>query len=308
MSRIVNRSRLMLASVAVALVVVGVGVSGQIFLGIPAPTGQWTAVPSPSNGEWPHYTADMKGTRYSPLDQINGSNFNKLELAWRFKTDSLGPRPEYKLEGTPIMVKGVLYTTAGVRRSVIALDAKTGELLWTHSVREGKRAVLSPRQLSGRGLSYWTDGKGDERIIYVTTGYRLIELNAKTGSMINSFGTNGVVDMKVGTMFGNRQPIDLESGEIGIHSTPAITRDAIIVGSAMREGATVVTHNNTEGPVRAFDVHTGKVRWTFTTTPRPGEFGSDSWENDSWAVNGNTGVWTQITVDEEAGLVYLPVE
>src|ERR1700693_4831115 len=129
------------------------GVSGQ------AATGQ----PSTKNGEWPQYTADLKGTKYSPLDQINASNFNKLEVAWRFKTDNLGPRPEYKLEGTPLMIKGVLYVTAGTRRSVVALDAKTGELIWAHSLREGRRAAIAPRQLSGRGVSYWTDGKGDDR-------------------------------------------------------------------------------------------------------------------------------------------------
>src|SRR6184192_2632790 len=93
----------------------------------PAVSGQG-GQPTPTNGEWPHYTADLKGTRYSPLDQIDASNFNKLEVAWRFKTDSLGPRPEYKLEGTPLMIKGVVYTTAGTRRSVVALDAQTGEL------------------------------------------------------------------------------------------------------------------------------------------------------------------------------------
>src|SRR5262245_9674558 len=113
--------------------------------------------PSTANGEWPYYTADIRGTRYSPLAQIDGTNFNKLEVAWRFKTDMLGPRPEYKLEGTPLMVNGVLYTTGGTRRSVVALDGKTGELIWAHSLREGRRAGIAPRQLSGRGVSYWTD-------------------------------------------------------------------------------------------------------------------------------------------------------
>ena len=221
--------------------------AAQIFLGGAPPAGKWEAQPSPKNGEWPGYNADIRGTRYSPLDQINGTNFNKLEIAWRFKTDNLGPRPEYKLEGTPIMVKGVLYSTAGVRRSVVALDAKTGEVIWTHSLREGKRAVMAPRQLSGRGVSYWTDGRGDERIVYVTTGYRLVELNAKTGAMISSFGTNGVVDLKVGVTYGNRQPIDLETGEIGVHSTPAVVKDIIIIGSSMREGATVVDAQQHEG-------------------------------------------------------------
>jgi quinoprotein glucose dehydrogenase len=258
--------------------------------------------------EWPTYSGDLKGTRYSPADQIDASNFNQLEIAWRFKTDNLGPFPEYKLEGTPLMVKGVLYTTAGTRRSVIALDATTGELIWAHSFREGKRAAVSPRQLSGRGVSYWTDGKGDERILYVTTGYRLIALNAKTGAMISSFGKDGIVDLKAGVVKGNNQQIDLETGEIGVHSTPIIARDMVIVGSAMREGATVSTHNNTKGLVRAFDVRTGKQLWRFNTIPGPGEFGNETWENGSWATNGNVGVWTQITVDEDLGLVYLPVE
>ena len=274
----------------------------------PGLSGQATGQPSTKNGDWPHYTADMKGTRYSPLDQINAANFNQLEVAWRFKTDNLGPRPEYKLEGTPLAIKGILYTTGGTRRSVVALDGKTGEVIWTHSLREGKRAAVSPRQLSGRGVSYWTDGKGDDRVIYVTTGFQLVELNAKTGALIPSFGKGGILDLKLGAVFGKGQQIDLETGEIGIHSTPAIVKDVVIIGSAMREGATVPTHNNTKGLVRAFDVKTGKLLWTFNTIPRPGEFGNDTWEKESWAVNGNTGVWTQITADEELGLVYLPVE
>src|ERR1700704_2426529 len=95
-------------------------------------------LPSTKNGEWPMYTADLRGSKYSPLDQIDATNFNKLEVAWRFKTDNLGPRPEYKLEGTPLAIKGILYTTGGTRRSVVALDGKNGEGMWTHSLREGK--------------------------------------------------------------------------------------------------------------------------------------------------------------------------
>ena len=267
-----------------------------------------TGKPSIDNGEWPDYSGDLRGWRYSPLDQINASNFDKLQVAWRFKTDHLGPRPEYKLEGTPVMVKGTLYTTGGTRRSVISLDGRTGELNWAHSLREGKRAAVSPRQLSGRGVSYWTDGKGDERVIYVTTGYQLVELDAKTGAMIQSFANKGVLDLKVGVVKGVNQQIDLDSGEIGIHSTPSVVGDIIIVGSSFREGATVSTHNNTKGLVRAFDVRTGKQIWRFNTIPNPGDFGHETWLNDSWAINGNVGVWTQISVDEQLGLVYLPVE
>src|ERR1700716_1858632 len=270
--------------------------------------GQTTGLPSTKNGDWTHYTADMRGTKYSPLDQINASNFNKLEVAWRFKTDNLGTRPEFKLEGTPVAVKGVLYTTAGTRRSVVALDGTTGELIWAHSIREGKRAAIAPRQLSGRGVSYGTDGKGDDRVVYVTTGYRLVELNAHDGSVIKTFGKDGMVDLKEGMVTGTGKQIDLEEGEAGLHSTPLIVKDVVIVGSSFKEGMTVVTHDNTKGLVRAYDVRTGKLLWTFNTIPRPGEFGNDTWENESWAINGNTGVWSQITVDEDAGLVYLPVE
>jgi quinoprotein glucose dehydrogenase len=306
--------KFLLSASAAALMAAGLiwgapQVMGQTFVGTPSPaqfTGQ--GQPTTAKGEWPTNAGDIRGTRYSPLSQIDASNFNKLEVAWRFKTDAFGPYPEWKLEGTPIMVKGVLYTTAGTRRSVIALDAKTGELIWSHSLREGKRAAVAPRQLSGRGVSYWTDGNGDERIIYVTTGYRLVELNAKTGQLIDSFGDHGMVDMKVGVYKGNHQQIDLESGEVGVHSTPTVVGNIAIVGASFKEGATVETHNNTKGVVRAFDVKTGKVVWRFNTIPEPGEFGNETWENGSWATNGNTGVWNQISADPELGLVYLPVE
>src|SRR6185295_2386929 len=166
------------------------------------------------------------------------ANFATLEVAWRFKTDSLGPRPEFKLEGTPLAVGRTLYTTAGTRRAVIALDASTGELKWSHSEFEGARAANSPRQLSGRGVAYWTDGR-DERILYVTTGYQLVALDARSGSRIPAFGKDGIVDLKEGVVYGVDQPIDLVTGEIGLHATPAVTHDGVvIVGSAFLEGGT----------------------------------------------------------------------
>jgi glucose dehydrogenase len=268
--------------------------------------------PAPANPnvnvEWRAYGGDLRHQHYSPLAQIDASNFNGLEVAWRFKTDSLGPRPEFKLEGTPLEVTGILYTTAGTRRAVVALDASTGELRWVHAEYEGARAAASPRQLSGRGVAYWTDGR-EERILYVTTGYRLVALDAKTGAKIPGFGKNGIVDLKEGAVFGKEQPIDLETGEIGVHSTPSVTKDGVVmIGSSFLEGGTPKTHNNTKGLVRGYDVRTGKGLWTFNTIPRPGEFGNDTWEKESWAVTGNTGVWNQISVDEDLGLAYLPVE
>ena len=273
-------------------------------------TGRVAAQTSPAaaGGEWRAYAGDNRNHHYSPLDQITGDNFNKLEVAWRFKTDALGPRPEFNFQSTPLMVDGVVYSTAGTRRAVVALDAATGELRWVHAEREGARAGASPRQLSGRGVAYWSDGPGnkDERILYVTTGYRLVALDAKSGNRIASFGKDGIVDLKEGVVFGKGQQIDLVTGEIGVHSTPAVTKDGVVmVGSAFLEGGTPKTHNNTKGLVRGFDVRTGKRLWTFNTIPRPGEFGNDTWESESWAINGNTAVWSQITVDEEASLVYL---
>src|ERR1700686_3241594 len=303
MSRTISRSVTAFVSLVVGLVVITTGVSGQLFLGGSPPQGPWAAQPSTKNGEWPSYAGDIRGTRYSPLDQINASNFNKLEGAWRFKTDSLGPRPEYKLEGTPLMVKGVLYTTAGTRRAVVALDAAAGELLWVHSEHEGERGNNAPRQLSGHGVAYWTDGK-EERILYVTPGYRLVALDAQTGVPVPSFGKNGVVDLKQ----DDDQEIDLVTGEVGLHSTPIVAKNVVIVGAAHLTGGAPHSRKNVKGYVRGFDVRTGKRLWIFHTIPRPGEFGNDTWEKDSWSYTGNTGVWGQISVDEELGIAYLPVE
>src|SRR5216110_2708440 len=289
-----------LATVLIVTVLSGVPLTTRRVVGQSRPAG--------AAGEWRSYAGDLRNHHYSPLNQITAANFNLLEVAWRFKTDNLGPRPEYKLEGTPLMVNGVLYTTGGTRRSVVALNAATGELRWVHSELEGARAAASPRQLSGRGVAYWTDGR-DERVLYITTGYRLVALDARTGAPIRSFGKDGIVDLKDGVFFGKEQQIDLVTGEIGVHSTPAITKDGIVmIGSSFLEGGTPKTHNNTKGLVRGFDVRTGRRLWTFNTIPRPGEFGNDTWEKESWAVNGNVGVWNQIAVDEDLGLAYLPVE
>ena len=253
--------------------------------------------------EWRTYGGDLANTRYSPLDQINADNFKNLEIAWRFKTDNLGPRPEFQLEGTPLMANGVVYATAGTRRAVVALDAATGELLWIHSEREGARGTNAPRQLSGRGLAYWSDGR-DQRILYVTPGYRLIALDAKSGTPVAGFGSNGVVDLKL----DNDQEIDLITGEVGLHATPLVARDVVIVGAAHRPGGVPRGKTNVKGFIRGFDVRTGKRLWIFHTIPMLGEFGNDTWEKDSWKYTGNAGVWGQMGVDEDLGLVYLPVE
>ena len=262
-----------------------------------------TAQSGAKTGEWRTYGGDTGNTRYSPLDQINADNFSKLEVAWRFKTDNLGPRPEANLEGTPLMANGVIYATGGTRRAVVALDAVTGEELWVHSEREGARGTSAPRQLSGRGLAYWTDGT-EERILYVTPGYRLIALDAKTGIPIPTFGNKGVVDLKL----DDDQDMDLVTGEVGLHAAPTVAKNVVIVGAAHRTGANPKSRKNVKGYARGFDVKTGKRLWIFHTIPLPGEYGNETWEQNSWEYTGNTGVWGQISVDEELGLVYLPVE
>ena len=243
-------------------------------------------------------------TRYAPLDQINRDNFTKLEVAWRFKTDSFGPRPETNFEGTPLMVGGRVFSTVGSRRSVVALDAATGELFWTHREDEGPRGEAAPRRLSGRGLTYWTDGANDERVLYVTPGYRLIALDAKTGIPVRGFGDNGVVDLKL----NNDQRMDLVNGEIGLHAAPVVGRNVIVIGAAHLSGGIPRRMNNEKGYIRGFDVRTGRRLWIFHTIPLLGEFGNDTWEQESFANTGNAGVWGQMSIDEELGIVYMPVE
>ncbi len=256
-----------------------------------------------ANGEWRHYAGDLASTRYSPLDQIDRDNFNELELVWRMKTDNFGAEPEYNFQSTPLMVDGVVYTTAGTRRAVVAVDAGTGEYLWMHRLDEGERGSAAPRRLSGRGLAYRDDGAAGQ-ILYVTPGYQLIALNADTGRRVSSFGTDGIVDL----MQNMDQEIDPISGEIGLHSTPMVAGDTIIIGAAHVPGSAPRSMRNTKGYVRGFDANTGARRWIFHTIPGGDEFGNDTWLNESWRYTGNAGVWGQISVDTELGMVYLPTE
>ena len=255
------------------------------------------------NGEWRHYGGDEANTRYSPLDQINRDNFNDLELVWRLKTDNFGPTPEYNFQSTPLMVDGVIYTTAGTRRAVVAADAGTGEYLWMHRIDEGERGAATPRRLSGRGLAYRDDG-GTGQVIYVTPGYQLIALDAATGQRVSSFGTDGVVDL----MQNMDQEIDPLAGEIGLHASPLVAGDTIVVGAAHVPGSSPRSMRNTKGYVRGFDADTGERRWIFHTIPGGDEYGNDTWLNESWRYTGNTGVWGQISADLELGIVYLPTE
>ena len=257
------------------------------------------------NGEWRTYGGDLGSTRYAPLDEINAENFETIQLAWRFKTLNLGPFPDRNLQGTPLMIGGVLYgVVGGARRNVVAIDGATGELLWMYHLHEGPRAESAPRRLAGRGVAFWTDGARDERIFFVTTGYQLVGLDASSGRPIPGFGVNGVVDLK-GGMDQEIHPVD---SDIGLHAAPVVAGNVIVVGAAHRAGSRPPSRSNVKGYVRGFDARTGQRLWIFHTIPGPGEFGTETWLEDSWEYTGNTGVWAQISVDEELGLVYLPTE
>jgi quinoprotein glucose dehydrogenase len=257
------------------------------------------------NGEWRSYAADPGSTKYSPLDQINRDNVKNLRIAWRFRTDNLGPRPDYNMQSVPIVIGDVMYVQAGTRRTVVALNAASGEMLWMWRMDEGKRGSAAPRQGSGRGLAYWTDGKGDERIVTVTPGYHMVQLNAKTGLPVPSFGRNGVVDLKTEI---DQPNIDLETADIGLNSPPALGNNVIVVGAAHLPGGAPRAKENVKGYIRGYDVRTGKRLWIFHTIPQPGEFGNETWENDSWSYTGNAGNWAPISIDEELNRVYLATE
>jgi len=283
--------RAMLSSTAIALV-------------LPKLSAAQAQSSAATDTEWRNYANDLAGTRYAPLDQINAGNFGKLEVAWRFPSTMLGSRPEYTWEATPLVIKGRLYSTAGARRDVVCLDAANGELLWMFRKDEGERARNAPRQYSGRGLAYWSDGQ-EERILFVTTGYQLVALDAKTGLPVAGFGENGVVDLKL----NDDQVIDPNGGEIGLHATPTVARNVVIVGAAHASGSVPGNRPRSKGYVRGFDVKTGKRLWIFHTIPLKGEFGYDSWLRPGEAEKAtNTGDWAQISVDEALGLAYLGIE
>lgn len=250
--------------------------------------------PAPANTNWLGYANDLASTRYAPLDQITADNFNTLQVAWSFNSNALGPRTDVDWQSTPIIANGRLFTTAGARRDVVALHPATGELLWLYAKDEGAR--MGTRGGSGFGCSYWTDGTL-ERVVFVTVGYQMISLDAKTGIPDPAFGKNGIVDLRD----DDDQEMDHTKAVIGIHATPLIVRDTIVVGDAPTPAV--------KGYLRAFDIHTGKRKWIFHTIPRKGEFGADTWADPAQLDTvGNTGVWAQMSADPELGLVYAGVE
>src|SRR5450432_3127209 len=254
------------------------------------------------NGEWRFYGGDAGTTKYSPLGQIDESNVKQLKIAWEWKAQNFGRRPDFNWEVTPLMAGGILYFTAGTRRDAVAVDAATGETLWMYRLDEGPRGAVVARTVN-RGLAYWSDGKGDNRILLISPGYQLVALNAHTWTPVPGFGNNGLVDLTEGLDRAVVKP-----GQIGASSPAIVVRDTVVVGAALLTGTAPVSKENVPGYIRGFDVRTGKRLWTFHTIPRPGEFGFETWDNDSWKYTGNTGAWAPLSADEELGYVYIPVE
>ncbi len=270
------------------------------------------------DGEWRYWGGDASSTRYSPLDQINAGNFNDLEVAWVWRGDNYGPRPDILMRSTPIYADGILYTVAGIRRQVVAIDPATGETLWTFREPNTERWERSPRQNYGRGVAYAeVDGRG---VIYVVTpAFFLHALDAKTGEPIEGFGGHipidgfpetGTVDMlaTLGHPYDVYSGIDREVGAITTSSPPLVVNGVIIVGNSAHPGGGYTRRENVPGDVQAFDARTGEHLWTFHTIPREGEFGNDTWETDAWKYVGNVNVWAPLSADPALGLVYLATD
>ncbi len=258
------------------------------------------------NGQWRYYGGDNYNSRYSTLDQVNEQNVGQLQVAWRWKSTNFGPTPQATSETTPLMVNGVLYFTAGTRRTLVAADAATGETIWTHRVDEVDRGAV--RQ-NNRGVAYWSDGQGNERVIAVTPGYQLFVVDAKTGESVSNFGNKGIVDLWLGLDRDGK----VKPGTIGLTSAPIVVKDVIVVGMASGVGVSLPTLDNTPGYIRGYDIRTGKLVWTFHTVPKKGEPGAETWGEDSRGIpsnefTGNTGAWGSLAADDELGIVYVPTE
>jgi len=310
-----------------------------------APSAANTLVRGNAPGEWRYWGADAWSTRYSPLDQINASNFGSLKVAWQWNASQFGPDEYYRT--TPLYANGRLFTVASTRRVAAAIDPETGQTLWKWQMDEGIRWQKAPRQFAGRGPAYWTDGN-EERVIVVTPGYHLAALDAKTGVPDPKFGKNGIVDLMDGLGFplvplavddsgplviSDAAParkakpgekwdeatktgadgttgIDPALGQIGASCPPIIVGDIIIVGNSHIHGYYPIRLRNLPSYIRGFDIRTGKQLWKFNLVPEPGEFGAETWKNGSKPGTpgvGKVDAWAPYAADPELGLVYIPV-
>jgi quinoprotein glucose dehydrogenase len=233
---------------------------------------------------WADYGGNADSAQYSELEQINRSNVSKLEIAWTYPT---GDGNKYFFN--PIVVDNIMFVLAK-RNSIVALDASTGKEIWTHS--SGPEIKI----ITNRGINYWESRDRSDRRLLFASNHFLRAIDARTGKTITSFGIDGSVDLKDGL---GRDPKTISLVQ---STTPGrVFEDLLILGSATNQG-----YGSAPGDLRAFDVRTGRVVWTFHTIPHPGEFGYETWPPGAWNKIGGANVWSELSLDEKRGIVYAP--
>jgi len=255
-----------------------------------------------TDGNWTSYSGDQGSSRYAALDQINADNFKDLKVAWRWATvdsaleDKTQFRP-YHLRATPLVIDGIAYMATGMSQ-IAAIDVASGETLWVHDPESYKRGPVTHSMFQHRGVEYWTDGS-KERIFISTGGRQLVSVDAKTGQPDPQFADGGWVDLlkDLGREVNGRN--------IGDNKPPVAVGDTVIVGSIIMDFPTM--KENPPGFIRGYDAHSGAQKWIFHTIPQAGEYGVETWENDSWTYTGNTNAWSLMSADDELGYVYLPI-
>ena len=286
--------------IEVALVTSGALLGGQIIPGVISPVAAQSAEAAATG--WLSYGGDKASSKYSPIDQVSGDNFNRLQVAWTWRSaeeEITRAKPDLKSwvwESTPLMINGILYVSTSLSQ-VAALDAATGNTRWVFDPETWKNGTPSNNGFVHRGVAYWADGD-DQRILFGTGDGYLICLNARTGKPIPAFGRDGRIDLTQGL----GRPVDRHL--YGVSSPPIICRDVLVMGSKVHDVPQL--KEMPPGDVRGFDVRTGTQLWQFHSIPGEGEFGNETWEEGSWKTTGAANVWTMMSADEALGYVYLP--
>ena len=280
--------------------------------------GNVTSGQGTKDGQWEYLGGDAAHTRYSPANQINADNFEDVEEAWVWDGASFNAQSG---RSTPSYINGKLYTVAGARRYVVAIDPGTGELIWSYGEPKTGRYEYSMRKDYGKGVAYAEiDGRG---VIYISSpAFFLTALDAETGEPLENWGTpvpidgfpeSGVVDMLADLGRGDSkydydpyEGLPLETGYITTSSPPIVVNGVVIVGNSHEQGYYQSRNENVPGDILAYDARTGEFLWKFNVIPQPGEFGHETWENDAWKYTGDISSWAPMSADLERGIVYIP--
>jgi glucose dehydrogenase len=254
--------------------------------------------------EWTTLGNDFAHTRYSPAQQISADNFDQLEVAWTWDGSSFQAQSG---RSTPSYINGRMYTVAGARRHVIAIDPKTGETIWSYREPNTERWQYSMRADYGKGVGYGVvDGKD---IIYIISpAFFLTALDGETGAPLEGFPDTGVVDMlaDLGHPYDPYEALPLERGYITSSSPPIVVNGVVVVGNSAEQGYNQSRIENVPGDILGYDAKTGAFLWKFNVIPQPGEYGHETWENDAWQYTGDISSWAPISADLDLGLVYIP--